>query len=420
MTVSQNGGTESRITQAQIGNHAGPRFAPDSLSVLYTVVGIQAPEVWVRSLETGEEQMLVAGRNAKLTKSGLLLFNLNEAIWAVPFDQSALAVVGDPVLVRNGVDDFQIADDGTLLYTGATLDLIVETPVWVSKATEEETPLDLPSARYRVPRIADNGLIGLTLWDDERPYILVAHEDGSIRNQTPVGGPFYSIITSNAEHAIYPALLGGSLGLYRRSIQGTTPAEPFAGNKRSQFPRDSLPGVLLYDECDSIGTACDLGLLDLASEKQELYLASEENERQGAISPMQQLVAYESDVTGQPEIWVRPYPDVGRDKRMISRNGGRQPMWAADGSALYFIGVVGNQNWLMSVAVIDAKGFVFGEKKELFRTDQYSFDPAGSYDVHADGDRFLFLKPSNTQRVSYYVIKHWLADVERRLTLPES
>ena len=129
------------------------------------------------------------------------------------------------------------------------------------------------------------------------------------------------------------------------------------------FRADSLPGVLLYDECDSIGTACDLGLLDLASEKQELYLASEENERQGAISPMQQLVAYESDVTGQPEIWVRPYPDVGRDKRMISRNGGRQPMWAADGSALYFIGVVGNQNWLMSVAVIDAKGFVFGEKE---------------------------------------------------------
>ena len=58
--------------------------------------------------------------------------------------------------------------------------------------------------------------------------------------------------------------------------------------------------------------------------------------RDGELSPDGRWVAYSSDVTGTPEVYVRPVEARGGGVR-ISRSGGRWPRWSEDGRELYFL-----------------------------------------------------------------------------------
>ncbi len=55
-----------------------------------------------------------------------------------------------------------------------------------------------------------------------------------------------------------------------------------------------------------------------------------------SVSPDGKLIAYVSDVTGRPEVWVRPYPGPGAPVR-VSANGGAEPLWSRNGRELYFL-----------------------------------------------------------------------------------
>jgi hypothetical protein len=51
-------------------------------------------------------------------------------------------------------------------------------------------------------------------------------------------------------------------------------------------------------------------------------------------------VAYVGFETGRPEIFIRTYPD-GERKWRVSRDGGLQPTWRADGKELFFLALDG-------------------------------------------------------------------------------
>ena len=68
---------------------------------------------------------------------------------------------------------------------------------------------------------------------------------------------------------------------------------------------------------------------------------------EGRISPNGKWVAAHSNVTGTAQIVVVPFPPTG-ESWQISRNGGMQPRWSADGSELFYLDPEGH---LMSVRV---------------------------------------------------------------------
>ena len=45
-------------------------------------------------------------------------------------------------------------------------------------------------------------------------------------------------------------------------------------------------------------------------------------------------LAYVSDESGQPEVYIRAYPGLGA-KRKVSNLGGTEPVWARDGREIY-------------------------------------------------------------------------------------
>ena len=67
-------------------------------------------------------------------------------------------------------------------------------------------------------------------------------------------------------------------------------------------------------------------------------LESAAAERLGEVSPNGRWLAYESNDAGLTEVFVRPFPDVAKQKIKISaEGGGSQPLWARDGKELFYL-----------------------------------------------------------------------------------
>src|SRR5262249_6392316 len=106
-------------------------------------------------------------------------------------------------------------------------------------------------------------------------------------------------------------------------------------------------------------------------------------ERHPAVSPDGHWIAYDSDESGQNEVWVRPYPDV--DKARAPIGPGLHPHWAPRGNELYYR----NPEWgMMAVSVQVSTEFHAGTPRLLFPNNRYGTGGAVGYDVASDG-RFL-------------------------------
>ena len=86
-------------------------------------------------------------------------------------------------------------------------------------------------------------------------------------------------------------------------------------------------------------TRSDLWLMPLAGDrKPTVYLNSEFNETHGQFSPDGHWIAYASDESGLPQIYVRPFPlTADSEKSTVSSGGGVMPRWRRDGKELFFL-----------------------------------------------------------------------------------
>jgi serine/threonine-protein kinase len=123
-------------------------------------------------------------------------------------------------------------------------------------------------------------------------------------------------------------------------------------------------------------------------------VATEFRERLPALSPDGQWLAYSSDRTGRPEIYVRPFPDVESARIRISTEGGIAPVWANSGRELFYRDV---NNALVSARIEQVPTFRVTGRETLFALppDVYlnSEGHARFYDVAPDDGRFLMGRP---------------------------
>ena len=85
------------------------------------------------------------------------------------------------------------------------------------------------------------------------------------------------------------------------------------------------------------------------------------DEEAGRFSPDNRFLAYCSNESGRPEIYVRAFPD-GQKKWQVSRDGGTQPRWRKDGRELFFV----RGDTLFAIAVSTGPTFSVGEAVRLF------------------------------------------------------
>jgi Tol biopolymer transport system component len=108
----------------------------------------------------------------------------------------------------------------------------------------------------------------------------------------------------------------------------------------------------------------------------------------GQISPDGKWVAYESDETGDWEVFITTYPVAG-GKLQVSRSGGKQPRWRGDGKEIYYLDPHG---MIVAVPVTTDPSLSTGTATPLFNTysrPYVSSTDLFTYDVNREGTRFL-------------------------------
>ena len=121
-------------------------------------------------------------------------------------------------------------------------------------------------------------------------------------------------------------------------------------------------------------------------------------------------IAYDSNESGQFEIYVRPYPRIGDGRWRASAAGGREPLWSRDGSELFYRDFSGA---LLVVPVTRAQTLTVRAPVKLLDGSRYqgggSTLGGRTYDLDPGGSRFLMIKnalPSVETSSSVIVTEH--------------
>jgi serine/threonine-protein kinase len=202
----------------------------------------------------------------------------------------------------------------------------------------------------------------------------------------------------------------GNWNIFRKRADGSGEAEQLAKSESSQSPNSwSADGKWVTFSEVSAGTDVDIWALPLDEPgKPELILQTPFRESLHRLSPDGRWIAYTSDVSGQFEVYVRPFPDLGGTFQ-ISTDGGEEPVWSPKGDELFYRN---GQKW-MAVAIGTEPEFVAAEPELLFEGNYLNL-PGYSYDVTPDGLRFLLVmakeEPATTQ---LNFVTNWFEELKR-------
>lgn len=129
-----------------------------------------------------------------------------------------------------------------------------------------------------------------------------------------------------------------------------------------------------------------------------------------AFSPDGHQVAFVSDQSGRPEVYLQtfeaaPGPRLVGERRQISRNGAWLVRWRPDGRELFIAGIDS-----MLYAVPMASGASSGEAKQLFELPgKPKFDSPTDFqfDVDSDGEHFVMTTVASALPPPFTVIENW-------------
>ena len=403
-SVPETGGVAEALTTPAGGEHLWPLVLPGASALVFVEGdGASAPletgRLMVLDLKSGDVTPLeLAGSSPAYANSGHLLYVTAEArVWAVPFDLARLAVSGRPAPVieevgtgPSGAADFAVSRDGRLVYL-ADAGGLERQLVWVDRSGAS-TPLPAPPRQYTYAWLSpDETQLSLDIRDEGRDIWVydIARNTLQRRSVTPTDDE-YGLWTRDGSELVF----SNQQDLFRLAANGTSGPEPITTSSESsnvRFPNAvTADGRIVY-RGPGQGAENDLFIVPLdGSAEPEPLVASEFDELNAALSADGRWLAYQSNQTGRPEVFVRPFPDVHADLHQISNAGGIEPAWSRDGTELFYLD---NNRQLMRVGVRTAGGFSASPPEVVFDASRFFADTVGrNYDVASDG-RFIMIDP---------------------------
>lgn len=422
----EGGGTPRPLTTLQPGEgaHRLPDVLPGGRGVLFAAAAAQSQSVAVVSTAGERRDLLPAGTAPRYAPTGHLVYAQAGTLFAVPFDLATLNVTGNPSPVLQGVLQtnlgfpyYSFSNTGTLVYVSGSAGS-TRTLVWVSRNGTEQ-PLAAPPREYDWPRLSPDGrriaveIDGQTwTYDTARDTLTRLIFDGA-QNDAPAWSPDGTRIAMRSSRAGAPSsifwqMANGSGGQERLST-----ATQVADLPLSFSPEGQLIAFVRPDP----KTQRDIWVASLKDRTRKLFLGTPATEGTPRFSPDGRWLAYVSDESGRPEIYVQPYPGPG-GKWQISTDGGMEPAWNPNGRELFYR--IGNR--MMAVPVTTQPAFSAGRPSMLFEGEYLAspFPQTGvTYDVTPDGQRFLMVKDAQTTSAAQInVVVNWFEELRRLVPIP--
>jgi serine/threonine-protein kinase len=294
------------------------------------------------------------------------------------------------------------------------------TLVWVNRRGEE-LPISAPPRPYSSLRLSpDATRVALEIEDaDNDIWVWDFGRETLTRVTTSPGLDESPIWTPDGQRVIFTSQAGGELGaLFWQPADGSGVAERLTDSRAIQRASDVLSdgSGILFSEGDGVR------LLTLDTERRvRPVLAPMRFGGDAVVSPDGRWLAYavSADVASGRQVFVSSYADPAGNRTLVSKDGGGQPRWSAEGRELFFLG---SDGMLMSVPVAAGETLRVGAPAPALPRVYFNgyglSSRAGSYDVSRDAQRFLMLKQvasagQPAEAATVVVVKNWAEELRR-------
>ncbi|CAN5606946.1 hypothetical protein BH10ACI4_BH10ACI4_33660 [soil metagenome] len=375
-------------------------------------------------METDSRVQFAAARRAG--EPAYLLFIRGESLMAQAFDPSGLQVSGEPFPIAQNVihfrpsatASFSVSENGILVYqAGAPVSELR----WYDRAGRIVATALHPAAFSGSVRVSQDGrrvIAGVWSQESGGSDIWMFGENGRESHRLtyppsvhtrPVWSPDGKRIVFGSSHTGAPelAILEDDASGKERPIPPPADAPPPLD--QIQIPTDwSRDGrFIVYD--DSLGEEeRQVWIKDMVTKKIYPLLQSPASQWGAAFSPDGKHIAFVSDQSGRPEVYLQPFeasptPHISGERVQVSHDGAWLVRWKPDGRELYFVGM---DSRLYAAPFAHGGG---GDAKPLFLipgNPQYGTASDFQFDTTANG-QFVMTTVGSAAPPPFTVVQNW-------------
>jgi serine/threonine-protein kinase len=424
LRISAQGGQPMPITSRDpvmdARNHSWPQFLPDGRGLLTTVEGVLSSAALASlSFESGEWHVLGPGSQAQYLSAGYLVYHAAQVregqLDAMPFDLNTFTVRGMPVSVLDGA--FRAANGGAAFFAVARTGMLIFAPGGFARRLVRvdlqghRVPLTDDRRGFRFPKFSPDGRkVAVTI--DPRPSQIWVYDldRGSRIPLTTEGHNLTPLWTADGQRVAF----SGSGGISWRAADGSSPAEPLIPKRQPDVANInptswSADGRFLFFHEQIPGTDFNIWVAP-RGEAPRVLIATTARDLAGTLSPDGRWLAYYSNESGRPEVYVRPFPNVNDHRWTVSTSGGWTPRWSPDGRQLFYMNGAS-----MLVVHVETQGadFVGGKPQFLF-DGPFDTTQDMNVDIAPDGRSFVMVEADpDAKPTKINVILNWSEDVAR-------
>ncbi len=398
--------------------------------------------------------LIHGGCNPRYLPSGHLLYSRGGSVLAVAFDPEKLEVFGQPMPVEDkvlgnslgGSSHFAAAGDGTFVCATG--------PIWEPSAkllhagrAGEPTSMLQEQRAFLAAAVSPAGRLmcvqvqgatdHLWMYDLERPAAAGTRLTFNADNTCPV-------FTADGKRLAFRSNMSGRHEIYWMGVDGSGIG---GGGPELLYSSDRAPvpccfaddgKTIVFTQQRAVGGAATQTHASAAAGASPVEIWGAPVDNQGAarplvqsptsawgaaVSPDNKFLAYVSDETGRPEVYVQQYSATAGAgsagaRRQVSTEGGAAPIWSRVGGELFFR--AGDQ--IIGVRIAVEPTFMVGRPRVLFQGP--STPPTHqvrNYDLLPSGDFVVLRGQDDSAPVSSLnVTLNWFTELRRRVPVPQA
>jgi hypothetical protein len=433
MRVGDNGGAVETLTvpDASKGevSHRWPDALPDGRHLLFTIkkegiTSFDQGEIALLDLETKSWKTLIRGGSfGKYLPTGHIVYARDGAIVAVPFDLGSGEVQGAPMKVLadvmtepgSGAAQFAVASEaGALVFVPGGADIQRNELVWLDRQGNV-TPVGAPLEPYYSPFLSPDGTkVASTVFGATDTVVVYDIARGSAVRAKTVGNCLLRGWYPDGRRLLVASDAGGG-GISRLY---ETPADGTGEARRLGIDVDGA-GSWVVPSADGVGVVyrAEDGFyfmrIDGEPAPRRITEFGEGLPARPSVSPDGRWIAYDAEVSGRREVYLRPFPS-GDGRWQVSHGGGYDARWSPGGDELVFHRDASGEYWLMSVRLSYAgNGIAIAPAKDLLKIPRQLTELNG---FGAHGGRFLAVRSVAPQYAGDRVLEivNWFEQVAEK------